>query len=312
MKATNRSRAVRFDQFGDVNVLNIEEVDRPAPQKGQVLVKVMAAGINPGESAIREGKLAAEFPTSFPSGEGSDLAGIVEEVGKGVQHIKKGDEIIGFTDKRASHADYVIVDADHLVPRPAKVPWEQAGALFVVGTTAYAAVKAVGLKSGDTVVVSGASGGVGSVAVQLAKNAGATVIGLAGEESHEWLSRYGVIPVDYEAEGLADHIRNAAKGKIDAFIDTHGNGYVQLAMDLGVSPARIDTIMDFEGAKKYGVKTDGNQKGASAEVLSELAEAIATGRLEIPIAAVYHLADVREAYKELEKRHTHGKIVLVP
>jgi len=312
MEATSRSRAVRFDQFGDVNVLNLVEVDRPVPEKGQVLVRVRAAGINPGESSIREGKLATKFPTSFPSGEGSDLAGTVEEVGKGVRHIKKSDEIIGFTDRRASHADYVIVDADHLVPRPANVPWEQAGALFVVGTTAYAAVKAVGLKPGDTVVVSGASGGVGSVAVQLAKNAGATVIGLAGEDSHEWLSRYGVIPIDYEAEGLADHIRNVANGKIDAFIDTHGNGYVQLAIDLGVSPDRIDTIMDFEAAKKYGVKTDGNQKGASAEVLAELAEAIATGRLEIPIAGVYHLADVREAYKELEKRHTHGKIVLVP
>lgn len=304
---------MRFDHFGDIDVLNVVEVERPVPQKGEVLVKLKAAGINPGEASIREGRMAKEYPTTFPSGEGSDLAGTVVEVGEGVTNIKPGDEIIGFSNKRASHADYVIVEADNLVPRPAQVPWEQAGALFVVGTTAYAAVKAVSLKTGDTVVVSGASGGVGSVTVQLAKNTGATVIGLAGEDSHQWLSGHGVIPVDYKAEGLADRIRQAAGKKIDAFIDTHGDGYVRLAIEeLGVAPDRVDTIIDFEAAKKYNVKTDGNQKGASASVLSELAEQIATGRLEIPIASVYLLEDVRAAYKELEQNHTHGKIVLVP
>jgi NADPH:quinone reductase-like Zn-dependent oxidoreductase len=190
------------------------------------------------------------------------------------------------------------------------VPWEQAGALFVVGTTAYAAVEAVGLKSGDTVVVSGAAGGVGSVAVQLAKNTGAKVIGLSSKGNHKWLSDHGIIPVTY-GEGAADRIREASGERVDAFIDTHGGGYVELAVNLGVSPDRIDTIIDFEAAKKYGVKTEGNQAGAKAEVLSELAEMIATGRLEIPIAKVYHMDKVRDAYRELEQDHTHGKIVLV-
>jgi NADPH:quinone reductase-like Zn-dependent oxidoreductase len=304
-------RAVKFDHFGGVDVLDVVEVDRPVPGIGQVLIRVRAAGINIGESSIREGKLEKRYPTSFPSGEGSDLAGIVEEVGEGVGKITIGDEIIGFTNNRDSHADYVLLEADQLIPRPAKVPWEQAGALFVVGTTAYAAVEAVGLKSGDTVVVSGAAGGVGSVAVQLAKNAGAKVIGLASEANHKWLSDHGIVPVTY-GEGVADRIRKASDGKVDAFIDTHGGGYVGMAINLGVSPDRIDTITDFEAAKKYGVKTDGNQAGAKAEVLSDLAGLIASGRLEIPIANVYQLANVQEAYKELEQHHTHGKIVLVP
>jgi NADPH:quinone reductase-like Zn-dependent oxidoreductase len=147
--------------------------------------------------------------------------------------------------------------------------------------------------------------------VQLAKNIGATVIGLASEANHKWLSDHGIIPVTYE-EGVSDRIREASGGRIDAFIDTHGGGYVELAIKLGVSPERIDTTIDFPAAKKYGVRTDGSQKEAKAEVLAELAGLIATGRLEIPIAKVYHLADVRDAYKELEQHHTHGKIVLVP
>jgi NADPH:quinone reductase-like Zn-dependent oxidoreductase len=311
MENEKKSRAVKFDKYGGVDVLQVVEVDRPVPDKGQVLVKVKAAGINPGEGSIREGKFAQQWPTTFPSGEGSDFAGVVEEVGKGVKGIAAGDEVIGYTDNRASHAEYVVVDANHVVHRPAKVSWEQAGALFVVGTTAYAAVKAVALKKGDTVIVSGAAGGVGSVVCQLAVDAGARVIGLASAPHHQWLSDHGVIPVAY-GEGLPDRIRAASGGHADAFIDTFGNGYVELAINLGIPPDRIDTIIDFAAAQKYGVKTDGNSKGARAEVLSELAGLIDAGRLEIPIAKVYHLDEVREAYTELEQRHTHGKIVLVP
>lgn len=311
MEATKKSHAVKFDHYGGIDVLNVVEVDRPVPEKGQVLVRVKVAGINPGEAAIREGLMAKQWPATFPSGEGSDLAGIVEELGEGVQHISIGDEVIGFTDQRASHAEFVIVPEDHLVPRPAEVPWDQAGALFVVGTTAYAAVQAIGLKKGNTVVVSGAAGGVGSVAVQLAKNAGATVIGLASPMHHPWLSEHGVIPIAYDGD-VASRIREAAGGKIDAFIDTHGHGYVEMAINLGVSPKRINTIIEFAAAKKYGVHTKGNQSAAKVEVLSELAALIDSGRLEIPIAKTYRLADVRDAYRELEKHHTLGKIVLVP
>ncbi len=132
--------------------------------------------------------------------------------------------------------------------------------LFVAGTTAYAAVRAVALNPGDTVVVSGAAGGVGTLAVQLAKLAGATVIGLASETNHEWLADHGVIGVSY-GDGVADRITAAAGGPIDAFIDTHGDGYVELAIELGVAPARIDTVADFAAVAKYGVKAEGNAAG---------------------------------------------------
>src|ERR1700683_2246460 len=174
-------QAVIYDHYGDIDVLEVRRVPRPSPDPGEVLVKVKAAGINPGEASIRKGLMADRFPATFPSGQGSDLAGVVEEVGPGVTNVAVGDEVIGFVNNRSSHADFVLVESANLIPRPINVSWEQAGALFVAGTTAYAAVQAVALNEGDTVVVSGAAGGVGSIAVQLAAAAGARVIGLAGD-----------------------------------------------------------------------------------------------------------------------------------
>ena len=304
-------RAVRFDKYGGLEVLQVVEVDRPTPGPGKVLVRVKAAGINPGEASIRKGLFAERWPSTFPSGQGSDLAGIVEQVGPGVANVAVGDEVIGFTNDRASQAEFVLVESGNLVARPKNVPWEQAGALFVAGTTAYAAVRSVALSAGDTVVVSGAAGGVGSIAVQLARNAGAKVIGLAGDANHKWLSHHGVAPVSY-GDGVEDRIRAASGGKVDAFIDTFGGGYVELALKLGVATNRIDTIIDFAAAAKYGVKTEGSHEAATADVLAELAGLLAAGRLDIPIAKVYPLAQVRDAYRDLEQRHTRGKIILQP
>ena len=290
--------------------LKLKNIARPVPAANEVLVKVKAAGINPGEASIREGKLEKMFHTTFPSGEGSDFAGIVEEAGADVTEFAVGDEVIGFNHNRASHAEYVLTDTDHIVYRPANVSWEQGGALFVAGTTAWASVKAVSLKPGDTVMVSGAAGGVGSIAVQIAKNSGATVIGLAGEANHQWLKDHGIIPVAY-GEGIAERIDAAAQGKVDAFIDTYGQGYVELALKMGIPVDKINTIIDFEAAAKYGVKAEGSQAAANIAVLGELSGLIAAGKLDIPIANTYPLDEVREAFTELEKRHTRGKIVLV-
>ncbi|HET6866854.1 MAG TPA: NADP-dependent oxidoreductase [Solirubrobacteraceae bacterium] len=305
-------RAVRFDEYGDVEVLNVVEVERPAPGPGQALVRVKAAGINPGEATIRKGLMHERWPATFPSGEGSDLAGVVEEVGPDVDAFSPGDEVLGWTDQRGSQAELVVVPVDQLTRKPPGVPWEVAGALFVAGTTAYAAVRAVGAGSGDTVIVSGAAGGVGSLTVQLVRLAGATVIGLAGESNHQWLLEHGAIPVAY-GDGVAGRIREVTDDHVDAFIDTFGGGYVALAIEeLGVAPERVDTIIDWAAAEQYGVQTEGTAAAASAEVLAELIELIDSGKLVVPIARVYPLDEVRDAYRELERRHTRGKIVLVP
>lgn len=308
---TLTSKAVQFDSYGDVDVLEVRDVARPVPGDGEVLVEVKAAGINPGEALIRGGALHDRWPARFPSGQGSDLAGVVAELGDGVAGFAVGDEVLGFSEKRSSQAEYVVVPAGQLAQKPAEVSWEVAGGLFVAGTTAYAAVRSVSLTAGDVVAVSGAAGGVGAIAVQLAKRSGATVFGIAGPSNDEWLSAHGVIPVNY-GDDLADRLRAASPtGQVDAFLDLFGGGYVELAVDgLGVSPERVDTIIDFAAVERYGVKTEGSAEAANTVVLAELAGLIAAGDVEVPIAGVFRLDDVRDAYRALEERHTRGKLVL--
>ena len=306
-------KAVRFDEYGDVDVLTVADVPVPDPGAGQVLVRVKAAGINPGEAKIREGLLHARWPATFPSGQGSDLAGVVDRLGPGVTTAAAGDEVIGWVDTRSAQAEYAVVDADNLASKPADVPWEVAGALGVAGFTAWAAVRAVNLKTGDTVAVSGAAGGVGSLTVQLARRIGATVVGIAGQHNQEWLREHGAIPVRY-GEDLVGRIFDAllTTPQVDAFIDTYGGDYVEFAInELGVEPSRVDTIVRFDAVREYGVKSEGNAVGASAATLEELAQLIAAGELEVPIAATYPLDQVREAYARLATGHVRGKIVLL-
>jgi NADPH:quinone reductase-like Zn-dependent oxidoreductase len=307
------SKAVQFDRYGDIDVLEVRDVPKPVPGAGEVLVEVKAAGINPGEAMIRRGALHDRWPAAFPSGQGSDLAGVVAEVGPDVDTVAVGDNVIGFTHQRASHAEFVVVPADQLTEKPDNVSWEVAGALFVAGTTAYAAVRSVALQPGDTVAIAGAAGGVGTIAVQLAKRAGATVLGIAGPSNDDWLTAHGATPINY-GDRLANRLRDAAPdGKIDAFLDFFGGGYVDLAVtELGVEPQRVDTIIDFAAIEKFGVKFEGNADAADAAVLAELAGLVAAGELEIPVAEVYPLDDVKDAYRTLEQRHTRGKIVLRP
>jgi NADPH:quinone reductase len=305
------ARAVRFDHYGERDALYIADVEVPVPPAGEVVVEVRAAAINPGEAAIRTGALEKMFPATFPSGEGSDLAGVVSSIGDGVTEFAVGDEVLGWSWRRSSHAEYVAVPVTQLISKPAALSWEVAGSLYVVACTAYAAVRAVGAEEGDTVAVSAAAGGVGSVVVQLLRTKGATVLGIASQSNHDWLTARGVTPIAYGG-GLAERLRAAAPNGIDAFIDLFGPEYVQLAVDLGVEPRRIDTIISREKAREVGAKVEGSGDASTTDVLSEMAELVASGQIEIPIAATYPLESVRDAFAELEERHTHGKIVLIP
>jgi NADPH:quinone reductase-like Zn-dependent oxidoreductase len=305
-------RAVQFDGYGSVEVLQIRDIPSPEPGPDQVLVAVRAAGINISEAKTRSGQVRAIFPATFPSGQGSDLAGVVVELGTNVRNVAEGDEVIGFTNNRASHAEYVLVEATNLTPKPLGISWEVAGALFVAGATGVAVVGAVSPIAGETVVIAGGGGGVGAFAVQLAVKTGARVIALASDRHHNWLLERGAIPVTY-GDGMRDRIVAAAQGTpIAAFIDLVGDGYVELALELDVSKDRIDTIVDFPAAGVYGVKTEGGAAAASAKTLAELAQAIAAGDLVVPIQHAYALDDVRAAYTELEAGHVAGKLVLIP
>jgi len=305
-------KAVRFDDYGGIEVLEVRDVPRPEPGPDQVLVAVRAAGINIGEAKIREGLVREVFPATFPSGEGSDLAGVVEEVGAGVKGVTVGDEMIGWTDNRASHAEYALVEAANLTAKPPEVPWEVAGALFIAGVTGVATVRAVAPAAGEAVVIAGAGGGVGVFAVQLAVRSGALVIAVASERHHAWLREHGAVPVAY-GDGVRSRIIAAAEETpVAAFIDLVGGGYVELALELGIPKDRIDTITDFPAIAQYGVKGEGGAAAASAATLAEIAEAIAAGDLVVPVQRTYPLVDVQAAFTELEAGHTTGKIVLIP
>jgi NADPH:quinone reductase-like Zn-dependent oxidoreductase len=307
------ARAVQFDSYGGLEVLEVRDVPRPVPAAGEVLVEVRAAGINISEAAIRSGAVQHIFPATFPSGQGSDLAGVVAERGSGVTGFAVGDDVIGFSNQRSSHAEYVTVPATQLTPKPSNVAWEVAGSLYVAGCTAYAAVRAVHLAPGDTVAIAGAAGGVGATAVQLARRAGATVLGIAGPSNDAWLAAHGAIPVNY-GDDLVARLRAAApSGRIDALLDFFGGGYVAMAVEeLAIPPDRVDTITDFPAVERFGVQSAGGADASSAAVVAELAGLVARGELDVPIGGVFALDDVRDAYRELEKRHSRGKLVLRP
>ena len=203
------SRAVRFDRYGGRDVLYVADIPMPVPGPGEVVVAVKATSVNPGEAAIRSGALDARFPATFPSGEGSDLAGLVTALGDGVDEFAVGDAVLGFSWSRSSHASHVSVPTSQLIHKPPALSWEVAGSLYVVGCTAYAAVRAVDAREGDTVAVSAAAGGVGTVVVQLLAVRRARVLGIASAANAEWLRSHGAVPVTY-GDGLAQRLRDAS------------------------------------------------------------------------------------------------------
>jgi NADPH:quinone reductase-like Zn-dependent oxidoreductase len=302
-------KSVELRSYGGVDVLKIIERPKPDPKPGRVIVKVIAAGTNPGEIAIREGHLKEMFPMAFPFGQGTDYAGVVDAIAQDVGDFHVGDEVLGWVENRSSQAEYVVADPEKLIPKPPSLDWYRAGSLFVAGTTAVAAVDAVELKAGDVVAISGAAGGVGSLAVQLAARTGARVIGIASGANAEFLRSVGVESVPY-GDGLEERLRMAAPGGIDAWIDLFGNGYVDLAIEIGVKPDRIDTIIDFAAVGKYGVNADGSAQAGDRKTLAHLADRIAWGELSFPIAAIYPFTLLHDAYRKLALRKTHGKIVL--
>jgi len=302
-------KRVQLSAFGGIDRLEIVEFAKPKPEAGEVVVRVVAAGTNPGEISIREGLLKDMFPMEFPFGEGADFAGRVDSVGAGVTEFAPGDEVLGWSDRRSAQAEYVSSSPSQLIRKPPALDWFRAGSLFVVATTAVAAVSAVSLKPGDVVAISAAAGGVGSLAVQLARRAGARVIGIASEESSSFLRSVGVEPLAY-GDNLAERLRALVPDGLDAFIDLFGGGYIELAVDLGVAPERIETIIDFAGAQKFRTKAHGSAEAASRETLASVADLIAWGEIVMPLTAIYPFASLHDAYTELARRKTRGKIVL--
>ncbi|MGO4536858.1 NADP-dependent oxidoreductase [Leifsonia sp. 2MCAF36] len=303
-------RFVQFEEFGSRDYLQMVERERPWPGPGQILVRVMAAGLNPMDyKAYRNEQAAGRMGVTLPSGIGMDFAGFVEELGEGATRFELGQAVLG-TAPFASIADFVVVPEDgQVIAKPDPVTFEAAGSLGVVGRTAMATVRSLDLHERDTVLVSAAAGGVGVLAAQLAVRSGATVIGTAGEENHEFLESLGIIPVTY-GDGLADRVRDLIDDdRVTAVLDNYGGGTIEAAVDLGVPMDRVNSIAVF-GPAAHGAKNVGGRAAGNAE-LAELADLLAENELVLPIDSIYPIERTVEAYGRLEAGHVRGKVVIV-
>lgn len=308
------SRAVIYEKFGGPEVLTLREVPEPHAGPGEVRVRVSAVGLNPMDwmfSSMPE--VAAQFGLTVPSGFGTDFAGVVDEVGTGATGFARGDRVYGGALARAA-ADFVIVKtplpleaADRLFHSPDGISDEIASSLPVPGLTAAAALQAIGLRTGDTVLIGGAAGGVGVLAVQLAKLAGATVIGTASEGTFEFLRQLGAEPVAY-GTGLADRVRMLTPEGLTAATDLFGTEVAETALALGVSPERISTIAAGPNPAG-GVRATGGSD-APPDALQHITDAILASQITVPIAATFPIEQIHDAVTLQAGRHTHGRIVI--
>ena len=304
------ARAVVYDRYGGPEVLRVAEVPVPEPGHGEAVVAVRTAAVNLFETIIRSGALKERFPPNFPSREGTDLAGVVHTIGAGVTGVAVGDEVIGWSPTFASHTTHALVPARELVAKPANLSWDIAGSMQMLGATAFAAVRAVDPQPGETVAVSAAAGGIGTFLVQYLVHRGVRVIGIASAANADWLHAHGVTPVPYGA-GLRERlVETTGPSGVAAFLDLFGPEYLELAVALGVPVDRINTIAAMPQALEIGAKIEGRHNAATPEVLAEMTDLVARGIIEVPIVSTYPLDRIADAYVELEKRHSRGKIVV--
>lgn len=298
-------RAAVYEQAGDpAQVLKVAEIDEPHAGPGQVRIAVRAAGVNPIDWKLVGGLLGAG--PEHPTVPGIDAAGVVDEVGEGVTGVRVGDAVLGHAMGGSAAEFAVLTSWEH---KPGAVPFEAAGGLPVVGETAVRVLDLLGLRPGRTVVVDGASGGVGVMTVQVAVTRGLGVIGTASEGNQDFVRSLGALPTTY-GPGLADRVRALAPDGIDGGIDTVGRGSVPDLVALTGDPGKVVTIADF-GAAELGVQvTTGG--GDSGPRLAEAVRLLAEGRVQLPVAATYPLERIAEAYAESRGGHVRGKLVLVP
>lgn len=300
-------KAVAISSFGSPDVLQVMEFNNPQAGANQVRVRVKAAGIQPFDLAVRSSGWAPPgLEVKCPQILGNEFAGIVDQVGEGVTDFSVGDEVLGWA-LLACYAEYVVVCVDQIVRKPKSMPWEEAGAITASGQTAHTALKELGVSNGDTVLIHGAAGGVGTVGVQLARAWGATVIGTASEGNHDYLRSLGAIPVTY-GDGLVDRVRSLAPEGVDVAFDAAGDDALRASVELVPYKERIGTIASLELGENLGVRVIRSQRSVSR--LTELIDFYTQGKLHIHIRKAFPLHQAPDAHREIESGHGRGKVVL--
>nr|WP_145160057.1 NADP-dependent oxidoreductase [Paenibacillus terrae] len=302
-------KAITFNRLGPPDVLQLTELPVPSAGPGTVRIRVKTAGVMPIDAKVRSGSVPYAQSHPFPIIPGNEFAGIIDEVGDGVSEFVRGDEVIGFT-MFGGYAEYVVVSSDQLVRKPAGMPWETAGGFTGNGQGAHMALEAIGIQPGDTVLIHGAAGGLGTFAVQLALAWGAgRVIGTASEANHDHLQRLGAIPLGY-GDGLAALVRAIAPAGVDAALHAGGGDDIalQASVDLVQDLSRIVAMVPSVQAQTLGIRQLTGTR--SKERLTELVRLYNEGKVDIHIRKVLPLDQAREAHREIESGHGRGKIVL--
>jgi NADPH:quinone reductase-like Zn-dependent oxidoreductase len=304
-------KAVRFHEYGGAEVLRVEDVEEPIPGEGEISLRVLAAGVNPIDWKILHGLLSGGQPLGEPRGLGVEIAGTVERIGPGVTGISPGDELLG-SPITPAYSEFALSRPELLVPKPPGISWEVAGSLAVVVGTAYATLDRLALKAGETLLILGASGAVGMVAVQLAVARGVRVIGMAGAAKLAQLETLGAAPILY-GEGFEERLRAAAPAGVEAALDASGHGELEAAVALAGGTARVVTIASSAEAQAAGVVFHAGGGGElTGQALREVLPLIEEGRFYFPIAGIYDLGQVGDALSESEHGHPLGKLVVIP
>ncbi|MGV9306668.1 NADP-dependent oxidoreductase [Nonomuraea sp. NPDC003727] len=295
-------KKVNFTEFGGPDVLHIIEAEEPHAGPGQVRIAVRAAGVNPVDWRIREGQILKAHPIRLPAGVGLDASGVVDEIGEGVEGFDIGDRVFG--EGADTYAEFAVLSA--WARMPDGLSFAEAAGYPSVVETALRIIGQVGVQPGQTLLVSGASGGVGSAVLQIARDRGITVIGTAGAANQDYLRNLGALATTY-GPGWVDRVRRL--GPVDAALDLAGSGVIPELVELARDPRKVVSIADLS-APQFGVRFSG-EAGSVPEALAEATALIARGKLHIPVDKTYTLAEAAKAHIDSRAGHTRGRRVIL-
>lgn len=315
---SSQMKAAYFDEFGELDQIKTGRLDRPEPGEGEVIVQVKAAGVNPVDAAVARGMLNAVIPAKFPVIPGWDVAGVVEGRGHAARRFNEGDEVYAYVRRpvvqKGTFAEYIALPESYLALRPQKITMEEAGGIPLVGLTAYQALFQAGnLQEGQTLLILGASGGVGSMAIQLARSSGADVIGVASDRNQAYMKDLGADEtIDYKAGNVGDSVRSVVPEGVDFIFHCSRGDSLNQSIKTLKSGGQLVSITN----RQPDVPDDINFRYVFVEPnsvqLKHIRKLADEGKIHLPISKTFSLEDTGKALREIESLHTQGKMVITP